>query len=369
MLATLYSSVYQYEKIPTRIFPDSHQASKEVANQIATLIRHKEQKGEHTVLGLATGSTPTAVYNELVRMHQEEGLSFKSVITFNLDEYFPIEPDALQSYHRFMREYLFDHVDILPENIHIPNGMLKIEDVADYCDNYEQMIEDAGGLDLQILGIGRTGHIGFNEPGSSINSRTRLIALDRITIRDAASDFFHEENVPRRAITMGVGTIMKARSIILMAWGEGKAPVIRKAVEEEISELIPASFLQKHPNAQIMLDEAASAELTRKKAPWLVGPCEWDNKLSRVGVVWLCNQVKKPILKLTDEDYNENGMGDLIAEYGSAYDINIRVFNELQHTITGWPGGKPNADDTYRPERKSPFPKRCIILVHTRMMM
>ncbi|MDX2246664.1 MAG: glucosamine-6-phosphate deaminase [Bacteroidia bacterium] len=361
MLQTAYPTVYQYEKIPTRIYDNSSAASKEVAQQIANLIRHKAKKGETAVLGLATGSTPTGVYNELVRMHKEEGLSFKNVVTFNLDEYYPMDPGALQSYHRFMREYLFDHIDIDKKNIHIPDGTLSLEEIVTFCENYEKKIEALGGLDLQVLGIGRSGHIGFNEPGSALSSRTRLIALDQITVRDAASDFFAQENVPRRAITMGVGTIMEAKSVILMAWGEGKAPVIRKTVEGPVTELIPATFLQKHPNAQIILDNAAAAELTRLKAPWLVGPCEWTDKLTRVAVVWLCQQVKKPILKLTDEDYNEHGMGELVADHGPAYDINIKVFNELQHTITGWPGGKPDADDTFRPERRSPFPKRVVI--------
>lgn len=361
MATSVFPTTYRYEKIPTRVYESSSNASTDVAKQIADLIRHKASKGELAVLGLATGSTPTGVYDELVRLHKEEGLSFANVVTFNLDEYYPMQPEAIQSYHRFMQEYLFNHIDIDPANVHVPDGTLEVADIAAYCHTYENKIEALGGLDLQILGIGRTGHIGFNEPGSTIDSRTRLIALDHITIRDAASDFFHEDNVPRRAITMGVGTIMDAKSVILMAWGEGKAPVIQEAVEGSISELIPASFLQKHHNAQIILDQAAAAELTRSKAPWLVGPCEWTEALIRKSVVWLCNKVDKPILKLTDEDYNENGMGELLAEVGSAYQINIQVFNDLQHTITGWPGGKPNADDTNRPERRGPFPKRVLI--------
>lgn len=361
MIQSAFPTVYQFEKIPTRIYDDAHSAALQVAEQIANLIRHKQSKGEMAVLGLATGSTPTGVYGELVRLHQEEGLSFQNVMTFNLDEYYPMQPDALQSYVRFMKEYLFDHVDIRPENIHVPDGTIDSEQIPEYCAAYEAKIEAAGGLDLQILGIGRTGHIGFNEPGSSITSRTRMIRLDKITIRDAASDFFHEENVPKRAITMGIGTIMSAKSVILMAWGEGKAPIISKMVEGEITEKIPASFLQKHPNAQVILDEAASAHLVRRKAPWLVGPVSWDDKTARKAVVWLCQELKKPILKLTDEDYNEHGMGDLVAEHGPAYELNIRIFNWMQRTITGWPGGKPNADDSSRPERQSPYPKRVII--------
>jgi len=351
----------KFEKIDTQIYKDSEQASLHVANQIAQLITKKAEDGQMAVLGLATGSTPTRVYSELVRLHKEEGLSFENVITFNLDEYYPMEPDALQSYVHFMNEYLFDHININPENIHIPDGTLERDNVLQYCHDYEQSIRNAGGLDIQILGIGRTGHIGFNEPGSSINSRTRMITLDKLTRSDAASDFFGIENVPRRAITMGVGTIMEAKRIILMAWGEGKAHVIGQAVEGEITDKIPSSYLQKHNNVQFIVDEAASAELTQVKTPWLVGPCNWDDKLTRRAVEWLCYEQDKPILKLTDEDYNENGMGELVTDHGPAYNINIKIFNEFQHTITGWPGGKPKADDTNRPERKDPFPKRVLI--------
>ncbi|WNJ18127.1 glucosamine-6-phosphate deaminase [Pontibacter sp. G13] len=361
MIISSYPTTHKFEHIPTRIYADSSKASRDVAQQIADLIRHKQGKGQPAVLGLATGSTPVGVYNELVRMHREEGLSFRNVVSFNLDEYYPMQPEALQSYHRFMREYLFDLVDIDPANVHVPDGTLTLEEVEAYCASYESKIEQLGGLDIQILGIGRTGHIGFNEPGSALNSRTRLISLDHITVRDAASDFFHEANVPKRAITMGVGTILEAKSVILMAWGEGKAPIIQEAVEGPVSELIPATYLQKHPNATVILDEASSAELTRVKAPWLVGRCNWDDKLIRSAVIWLCQTVDKSILKLTDHDYSEHGMGDLITEFGSAYRVNIKVFNELQHTITGWPGGKPDTDDTYRPERRDPAKKRVII--------
>ncbi len=351
----------QYEKTPTTIYDDSNMASKEVAKTIRDLILQKQKDGKNVVLGLATGSTPTRVYEELVRMHKEEKLSFKNVITFNLDEYYPIQPDSLQSYVRFMKEYLFDHVDVDPANIHIPDGTIPVEKVSKFCADYEQKIKDAGGIDLQILGIGATGHIGFNEPGSTEITRTRLITLDKITRVSAASDFYGEEFVPLRAITMGVKTIMSARKIILMAWGEGKSRVIKQAVEGPITDSIPATFLQNHPNAQVILDEAAAAELTRIKTPWLVGSCQWDKPLTRRAVVWLCKTLKKPVLKLTPEDYSEHGMSDLITEHGPTYDINIRIFNELQHTITGWPGGKPNADDSQRPERAKPFPKRAII--------
>ncbi len=355
------SPLEQFERILTTIYEDAGTAAVEVARQVRAVIEQKQRQGAKAVLGLATGSSPTRVYDELVRMHQEEGLSFRNVVTFNLDEYYPMQPDQLQSYVLYMKEYLFDHIDIDPANTHVPDGTIPIEEIGTYCAAYEQRIADHGGLDLQLLGIGGTGHIGFNEPGSREVSRTRLITLDKITRMSAASDFFGEELVPRRAITMGVRTILEAKKIILMAWGEGKASVVQKAVEGPITDQVPATFLQNHANAQFIIDQAAAAELTREKTPWLVGPCDWTNTLTRKAVVWLCRKVDKPILKLTPEDYNENGMSDLIADHGPAYDINIRVFNELQHTITGWPGGKPNADDSQRPERAQPFPKRVLI--------
>ena len=350
-----------YEKIHTIIFQDSAEASIKVANEIADLIKKRRKENKNVVLGLATGSTPVAVYDELIRLHKQNHLSFQNVITFNLDEYYPIKPDSLQSYVRFMNEHLFDHIDIPKNQIHIPDGTISEEDVSSYCEKYEEMIRDAGGIDIQLLGIGRTGHIGFNEPGSRPDSPTRLITLDQVTRKDAASDFFGEEYVPRRAITMGVGTIMQAKKIYLMAWGEGKSEMIRQTVEGDVKESVPATYLQNHPNTTVILDEAASAKLMRVNTPWLLGPCSWDNTLTRKAVVWLCQKLEKPILKLTDENYNENGMADLITTNGPAYNINIRVFNELQHTITGWPGGKPNEDDKYRPERKAPFPKRALI--------
>jgi glucosamine-6-phosphate deaminase len=348
------------EKIPVKIFRSSEEASVFVANEIADLIRGRQKSGKACVLGLATGSTPTRVYAELVRLHQA-GLSFKNVTTFNLDEYYPMPPDSLQSYVRFMNEHLFNHIDIPRENIHIPDGTLARENVAAFCAAYEKKIEILGGIDLQVLGIGRTGHIGFNEPGSSERSHTRMVTLDQVTRIDAASDFFSEENVPKKAITMGVGTILKSKRTIMMAWGEGKGPIIKKAVEGPITDQIPSTFLQKHANALVILDDAASSQLTAVKTPWLVDSCRWDDALIRRAVVWLCQTVNKPILKLTNHDYMENGMSDVITEFGSAYQVNIKVFNQLQHTITGWPGGKPNADDSHRPERAKPFPKRAVI--------
>ncbi|MCB0373503.1 MAG: glucosamine-6-phosphate deaminase [Muricauda sp.] len=358
---TLDSETVKFEKINTHIYEDSESASWYVANEIASLIKQKEKEGKKAVLGLATGSTPTKVYDFLVQFHKEGRLSFKNVVTFNLDEYFPMEPDSIHSYVRFMNEHLFDHIDIEPFNIHIPDGNLPKEDIRQYCHDYEEKIQNVGGIDIQILGIGRTGHIGFNEPGSSLNSKTRLVRLDRVTRLDAASDFFGEENVPKRAITMGVGTIMNARKIILMAWGEGKSNIIHQAVEGKIKESVPATFLQHHENCDFVLDSAASSNLTRVKTPWLVTECEWNDKLIKSATIWLSEKLGKAILKLTNEDYNEYGMGNLIAEVGSAEQINLKVFNQLQHTITGWPGGKPNADDSQRPERAEPFPKTSLI--------
>ncbi|MGB5647650.1 MAG: glucosamine-6-phosphate deaminase [Muriicola sp.] len=351
----------KFEKIKTHIHENSEEASLYVANEISNLIRQRQKLGKKAVLGLATGSTPTKVYDILVRFHKEEGLSFKNVITFNLDEYFPMEQDSIHSYVRFMREHLFDHIDIKKENIHIPDGTLEKEDVRDYCIAYEEKIKKSGGIDIQVLGIGRTGHIGFNEPGSSIVSKTRMVRLDRVTRLDAASDFFGLENVPSRAITMGVGTILSAKRIILMAWGEGKAGIINQAVEGSIRESVPATFLQNHPNCDFILDEAAASDLTRVSTPWLVSECIWNDSLIKKATIWLSGKLNKAILKLTNEDYNEHGMGSLVAEIGSAEHINLIVFNQLQGTITGWPGGKPNADDSRRPERKDPYPKTSLI--------
>ncbi|OQD42284.1 glucosamine-6-phosphate deaminase [Croceivirga radicis] len=353
--------IRKFEKVNTMIHEDSNSASFYVANEIAELIRRRQKEGKMAVLGLATGSTPTKVYDYLVKFHQEDGLSFKNVATFNLDEYYPMQPDSIHSYVRFMNEHLFDHLDIDKKNIHIPDGTLKKEDIRAFCDAYEQKIADLGGIDIQVLGIGRTGHIGFNEPGSSISSKTRLVRLDRVTKLDAASDFFGEENVPQRAITMGVGTIMSATRIILMAWGEGKSRIIKEAVEGEIRESVPATFLQEHPNCDYIIDEAAGSLLTRIETPWLVGEVNWNDRLIKKATIWLSEKLEKAILKLTNEDYNEYGMGNLIAEIGSAEQINLKVFNQLQATITGWPGGKPNADDSNRPERANPYPKTSLI--------
>ncbi|MDG1774910.1 MAG: glucosamine-6-phosphate deaminase [Flavobacteriaceae bacterium] len=351
----------KFERINTIIHENSQEASYYVAQEIISLVSQRQKEGKKMVLGLATGSTPIKVYDYLVQAHKEQGVSFSNVISFNLDEYFPMHSESIHSYVRFMREHLFDHLDIPAHQINIPDGQQNKESVRAYCQNYEKKIIDAGGIDIQILGIGRTGHIGFNEPGSSLKSKTRLVRLDRITRLDAASDFFGKENVPSKAITMGVGTIMGAKRIILMAWGEGKANIIKQAVEGPIQESVPATFLQNHQNCDFIIDRAAATSLTREATPWLVGDCDWTEGLIKKATIWLSETRNKAVLKLTNEDYNEYGMGSLIAEIGSAEELNVKIFNQLQQTITGWPGGKPQADDTKRPERANPFPKKSII--------
>lgn len=351
----------RFENINTIVFQNSAEASKAVAEEVAALIKSKHENNELCILGLATGSSPKGLYAELVRLHKQEGLSFKNVVTFNLDEYYPMEPDSVNSYVRFMKELLFDHVDILPENCNIPDGTLSKQAIADYCTDYETKIESLGGIDLQILGIGGNGHIGFNESGSLQNSKTRLVALDHITRVAACSDFSGLSNTPRTAITLGVKKIMEAKKVILMAWGERKSDVIKKSVEGEVTNQIPASFLQEHNDAVFVLDKEASSKLTRINRPWLVEKITWSDKLIRKAVLGLALDLKKPILMLTDADYIENGMSDLLADSGPAYDINIKIFNKLQNTITGWPGGKPHADDSNRPERAEPASKRVLI--------
>ncbi|MBC7847695.1 MAG: glucosamine-6-phosphate deaminase [Flavobacterium sp.] len=351
----------RFEKIHNVIFQNSIEASRIVALEIAQLIKSKQSKNKTCVLGLATGSSPIKVYEELVRLHKEEGLSFNNVVTFNLDEYYPMNKENNQSYYYFMHQHLFNHIDIKPENINIPDGTVAIEKLNQYCVDYENKIAKSGGLDFQLLGIGRTGHVGFNEPGSHINSGTRIITLDHITRVDASSDFNGINQVPKRAITMGVSTILKSKRIVLMAWGQNKASIIKRTIQGEISPEVPATFLQNHDNTTFVLDQSAASELTRLETPWLVGECVWTKELKHKAIVWLCQETKQAILKLTDRDYNNNGMSDLLAQDGSAYDLNINMFNVLQHTITGWPGGKPNTDDSHRPERANPAHKRVIL--------
>lgn len=353
--------VDSFEKIPVRIFNNLKEGSLFIANEIAAVIRQKQAEGKKCVLGMATGSSPKTVYAELVRLHKTEGLSFSNVVTFNLDEYYPIDQDALQSYNRYMREHLFNHVDIKPENIHIPNGELPKDEIKKHCADYEAMIEEAGGIDVQILGIGNNGHIGFNEPGSSRFSKTRLITLDNSTRIANSFEFPNISEVPRLAVTMGIDTILKARKIYLMAWGPMKAPVVQKAVEELVTEQIPASLLQQHNDAIYVVDELAAAELTRFKSPWLTGDIEWTPTMIKKAVVSMALKTGKPILGLTNSDYNDHGLGDLLVEKGDAYEINLQVFYMLRDGITGWPGGKPNAVIPAHPERSLPYPKTCLI--------
>ena len=352
----------QFEKIRTKVFADSGIAVCELASAIAALIRQRQNEKRQAVLGLATGSTPVKLYQELIRLHREEGLSFRNVITFNLDEYYGLPPDHPESYRHFMEVQLFRHVDLPPAEIHVPDGLIERDKVFEYCAAYESQIVAAGGIDIQIVGIGRTGHIGFNEPGSSVDSRTRMVALDRLTRRDAARDFRGEANVPAYAITMGIGTILQARQVRLLAWGESKAPILRAAIEGPQSEAVPASFLQRHGDCGCYIDQAAANELTRFRTPWKVGPVRWEGNLIRKAVTWLAEERQTPVLRLKDEDYTENALASLLVETGSAYGLNIRIFNELQHTITGWPGGKPNADDTNRPVPAEPPVKRVLVL-------
>ena len=351
----------RYEKLHTVTFDNSKEASILIAREICDLVKSKQEKNKNCVIGFATGSSPTKVYQEIIKIHNDESLSFNNVITFNLDEYFPIEKDDNNSYHNFMKENLFDHIDIPKENINIPSGDISEKDITKFCSNYEKKIEKNGGIDIQLLGIGRTGHIGFNEPGSHFNSTTRLITLDHTTRFDASKSFNGIENVPSKAITMGIRTIFNSKRIIMMAWGIQKGLIVKKSVENNITSLIPTTYLQNHKNTTLVLDKECSSELTRFKTPWLVGPCDWSDLMKRKAIVWLCEITGKSILKLTDEDYNKNGLSDLLALEGTSYGINIKMFNHFQNTISGWPGGKPGADDSTRPERKTPNPKRVII--------
>ena len=351
----------RFEKLHTVTFENSNEASLLIAREICDLIKSKQEKKKNCVIGFATGSSPTKVYQEIIRIHKEESLSFYNVIAFNLDEYYPIEKDDNNSYHHFMNENLFDHIDIPKENINIPSGEISEKEIKKFCSSYEKKIDKNGGIDIQLLGIGRTGHIGFNEPGSHFNSITRLITLDHTTRFDASKSFNGIENVPSKALTIGIRTIFNSKRIIMMAWGIQKSHIVKKSVENNITSLIPTTYLQNHKNTTLVLDKECSSELTRFKTPWLVGPCDWSDVMKRKAIVWLCEITEKSILKLTDEDYNKNGLSDLLALEGSSYELNIKMFNHFQNTISGWPGGKPNSDDSTRPERKNPNPKRVII--------
>ena len=355
------SVLTRLEKIPTDIYESAEEGANHVAYEIAQLIRDKQKAGRFCVLALPGGNSPRNVYSALIRIHKEEGLSFRNVIIFNLYEYYPLTSDAINSNLNALKEMFLDHVDVDKQNIFSPDGTIPKDTIFEYCRLYEQRIESFGGLDAVLLGIGRVGNIGFNEPGSRLNSTTRLILLDNDSRNEASKMFGSIESTPISSITMGVSTILADKKIYLMAWGEDKAKMVKECVEGAVTDTIPASFLQTHNNAHVVIDLSAAGNLTRIHRPWLVTSCEWNDKLIRSAIVWLCQLTGKPILKLTNKDYNENGLSELLALFGSAYNVNIKIFNDLQHTITGWPGGKPNADDTYRPERAKPYPKRIVV--------
>lgn len=355
------SELTRCEKIPTTIFPKTEEGARSIANTIEKAIRQKQQSGQYCVLGLGTGMSLTPVFNELIRLHQEEGLSFSNVVVFNAYEYFPLQQGAKNSTLNQLKDRLLNHVDVNPQNVFSPEGTVPQERVQEFCRLYEQRIQSFGGLDFMLLGIGRIGNIAANEPGSGLTCSSRVILIDSLTREEMAMSQTTNETVPPCSITMGISTILKARTIYLTAWGEEKADIIQKTVEGPISDSLPATFLQTHNDAHVVIDLAAAGRLTRIVHPWLVTSCTWTDKLTRAALVWLCEVTHKPILKLTNKDYNENGLSELLTLYGSAYNANIKIFNDLQHTITGWPGGKPNADDTYRPERATPYPKRVIV--------
>ena len=350
----------RYEKLPVAIYEDAGRAAKKVANDIVEEMIKKQQQGEHFVLGISGGASPLPVYEELVRQHREKNISFKNLIVFNTYEFYPVL-DFSFSNLQMLKDIFLNQIDIDPENIFSPDATVEKDLIAENCEAFEENLNSKGGLDFLILGLGSKGNIGFNMPGSSLHSRTRLVMLDGDSRKDIARNFGSLDKVPVSAITMGLSDMMDARKIALLAWSEQKAESIRDIVEGPVTDLIPGSILQTHPETKVFVDLAAASELTRISRPWLVTTCEWNSKLIRRAIVWLCGVVNKPILKLTNKDYNDNGLSELITLYGSAYNVNIKIFNDLQHTITGWPGGKPDADDTLRPERARPYPKKVII--------
>jgi glucosamine-6-phosphate deaminase len=355
------SELTRMEKMTTNIFASTDDGARHIADDIEKEMKIKSKDGKFYIIALGTGNTLTPVYNELVRRHREEGLSFKNMVVFNGYEYYPLTAKSTTTSLSQLHERFLDLVDIDRQNIFSPDGTIQQDAVQEYCRLYEQRIQTFGGLDAALFGIGRIGNIAVNEPGSSITSKSRIILIDALSREEMTNSFSSGEQVPPCSITMGIATILSAKRIYITAWGEEKAGIVKAAVEGHISDTVPASFMQSHDNVDMVTDLSAAAELTRIKHPWLVTSCEWTDKLVRSALVWLCSITKKPILKLTNKDYNEHGLSELLARYGSAYNANIKIFNDLQHTITGWPGGKPNADDTYRPERATPYPKRVIV--------
>ena len=355
------SEITRFEKLPTDIFPTIEEGTIDIANHLEADIKKREQEGRKYVMGVGSGSSLTPIFQELIKRHQEGKLSFKNVVIFNAYEYFPLSVENVNRSINQLKDRFLNHIDIDAENIFTPDGTITQDDVQEHCRQYEQHIKELGGLDVILLGIGRMGNIATNEPGSSLTSASRLILIDETSREEMKMSFGSQESVPPCSITMGVSTILAVRKIYLTAWGEEKADIIKKTVEGKVSDAVPASFLQTHNDAHVVIDLSAAAKLTRIQHPWLVASCKWTDKLVRSALVWLCQITGKPLLKLTNKDYNENGLSELLALYGSAYNANIKIFNDLQHTITGWPGGKPDADDTYRPERANPFPKRVIV--------
>jgi glucosamine-6-phosphate deaminase len=350
----------RFEKLPVAIYEESKKAAIKVAHEIVDEMLQKQQIGAPFVLGISGGASPLPVYEELVRMHKKENVSFKNVIIFNTYEFYPAA-DFSFSNLQMLKEVFLNQVDIDPTNIYSPDASIEKDLIADNCEAFERSLKKMGGLDYLLLGLGSKGNVGFNMPGSGLHSQTRLVMLDGDSRKDIARNFGSLDKVPVSAITMGLSDMMGAKKIALVAWSEQKAKSIRDIVEGTVTDLVPGSILQTHTETTIYVDLAAASELTRISRPWLVTNCEWNSKLIRRAIVWLCGVVDKPILKLTNKDYNDNGLSELITIYGSAYNVNIQIFNDLQHTITGWPGGKPDADDTHRPERAKPYPKRVII--------
>ena len=353
------SVLTRLEKIPTNIFETMEEGTRQIADEVIAKIQERQREGKFCTIAVGTGASLRPLFAELIRRHKDEGVSFRNVIIFNLYEYYPLMEGAGSSFAHLTKLFL-SQVDIDKQNIFTMDGSIPQDAIIDHCRLYEQRIQTYGGIDIALMGIGREGNIGMNEPGSHASSATRLILIDA-TSRAESSRNIGVDKLPPCSITMGISTILAARKIYVLAWGEEKADIIKKAVEDKVSDTLPASYLQLHTNATVFTDLAAAAHLTRIQRPWLVTNCEWDDKLIRSAIAWLCSLLSKPILKLTNKDYNENGLSELLALYGSAYNVNIKVFNDLQHTITGWPGGKPNADDTYRPERAKPFPKRVLV--------
>ena len=356
-----YSEISRMEKIHTDIFASMNEGAAHVADGIEAGIKAAQHEGKFYVMALGTGSSLTPVYEELIRRYEEKKLSFRNVVVFNSYEYYPLQKESSIRCVNQLKERFLDHVDISEQNIFSLDGFVAQNAVQDCCRLYEQRIKTFGGLDVALLGIGRMGNIAANEPGSGIQSVTRLILIGNTSREEMENSGKTKESVPPCSLTMGIATLLSAKAIYLTAWGEEKSEIMQKVVENGITDTLPASFLQTHPNAHVVLDLSAAAHLTRIEHPWLVTSCQWTDKLVRSALVWLCQKIHKPILKLTNKDYNENGLSELLALYGSAYNANIKIFNDLQHTITGWPGGKPDADDTYRPERAKPYPKRVIV--------